>query len=137
MGPFATMALASVADARARLKDVRREMILAAIAVLLGLSAWAMVMTAAVLTLVRLTGDPLLSLVLGALALGLTAGLVLMIGVALRRRSRKARQARQARQALALTTALALLPSGRTGSIATLALVAAGLGFALWPNKRD
>lgn len=131
------MALASVADARARLKDVRREMILAAIAVLLGLSAWAMVMTAAVLTLVRLTGDPLLSLVLGALALGLTAGLVLMIKVALRRRSRKARQARQARQALALTTALALLPSGRTGSIATLALVAAGLGFALWPNKRD
>ncbi|MFN4010732.1 MAG: hypothetical protein ACK4K8_12310 [Pannonibacter sp.] len=137
MEPFATMALASVADARARLKDVRREMILAAIAVLLGLSAWAMVMTAAVLTLVRLTGDPLLSLVLGALALGLTAGLVLMIKVALRRRSRKARQARQARQALALTTALALLPSGRTGSIATLALVAAGLGFALWPNKRD
>ncbi|WP_439527535.1 hypothetical protein [Pannonibacter sp.] len=137
MGPFATMALASVADARARLKDVRREMILAAIAVLLGLSAWAMVMTAAVLKLVRLTGDPLLSLVLGALALGLTAGLVLMIGAALRRRSRKARQARQARQALALTTALALLPSGRTGSIATLALVAAGLGFALWPNKRD
>lgn len=137
MGPIASMALASVADARARLAEARRGIILIAFVSVLGLSAWAMIATAAVLGLTRLTGDPLLALVLAALVLGLTAGLALTIGAILRRKARNARQARQTRRALALTTALALMPSGRTGSVATLALVAAGIGFALWSNKKD
>ena len=137
MGPIASMALASVADARARLAEARQGIILIAFVTVLGLSAWAMIATAAVLGLTRLTGDPLLALVLAALVLGLTAGLALTIGAILRRKARNARQARQTRRALALTTALALMPSGRTGSVATLALVAAGIGFALWSNKKD
>lgn len=136
MGPVASIALASLADARARFGEVRRGVILTAVAALLGLTAWAMVMTAAVLGLIRLTGDPLLSLTLVASALGLVTGLVLVSGSLFRRKARKARQARQARQALALTTALALMPSGRSRSVATLALVAAGIGFALWRDKR-
>lgn len=136
MGPIASMALASVADARARLAEARQGIILIAFVTVLGLSAWAMIATAAVLGLTRLTGDPLLALVLAALALGLVAGLALTIGAILRRKARKARQARQARRALALTTALALVPSGRTGTLATAAIALAGLGYALWPDRR-
>jgi hypothetical protein len=136
MGPVVSIALASVTDARARLAEARQGIALIALAALFGLSAWVMVMSTAVLGLARLTGDLLWSLTLVALALGLVTGLVLVSGSLLRRKARKARQARQARQALALTTALALMPSGRSRSVATLALVAAGIGFALWRGKQ-
>lgn len=135
MGPVASIALASLADARARFGEVRRGVVLTAVAALLGLTAWAMVMTAAVLGLIRLTGDPLLSLVLAAAALVLVAGLIVTVAMLLRRKARKAREARQARRALALTTAFALMPSGRAGTLATAAIALAGLGYALWPDR--
>lgn len=135
MGPVASIALASLADARARFGEVRRGVVLTAVAALLGLTAWAMVMTAAVLGLIRLTGDPLLSLVLAVAALVLVAGLIVTVAMLLRRKARKAREARQARRALALTTAFALVPSGRTGTLATAAIALAGLGYALWPDR--
>ncbi|NBN65696.1 hypothetical protein [Pannonibacter tanglangensis] len=136
MGPAASIALASVAEARAWLAEARRSAILIAATALFGLSAWVMVMTAAVLGLIRLTGDPLAALGVAALALGLCAALGVAAVARQRRRKRKARQARQARRAVALTAALTLGPSGGRGALLTAALVAVGIGLALRRSTR-
>lgn len=131
------MALSSVAEVRERIGDARRGLVVAAAVAFLGLSAWALILAAAVVALIRLTGDPLIGLALAALILLGLAGVVLIVATIQRRRARKAREMRQARRAIALTTALALMSSRRTGSLATVALAVAGLGLAFWPRSRS
>lgn len=117
--------------------DARRGLVVAAAVAFLGLSAWALILAAAVVGLIRLTGDLLLGLALAALVLLGLASAVLIVAAMQRRRARKAREMRQAQRAIALTSALALMSSRRTGSLATIALAVVGFGLAFWPRTRS
>lgn len=127
---LASLALDTLGDAKGRLRQFRRSVLLLGICAILALTAWGLGVTAAVIWIIRTGLDPVAVLFGAALLLLSLAALLAAVMMLLNRRDRRKREQRRALNAIALAAAAPLLASGRSKTLGLAVLAIAGLFLA-------
>ncbi|MGY4751202.1 hypothetical protein ACVNHC_15195 [Pannonibacter sp. Q-1] len=127
---LASLALDTLGDAKGRLRQLRRSVLLLGACALLVLTAWGFGATAAVIWVIRTGYDPVAVLFVAALLLLSLAALLVAIMVLLNRQDRRKREQKRALNAIALAAAAPLLAGGKGKTMGLAVLATAGLFLA-------
>jgi MFS family permease len=127
---LASLALDTLGDAKGRLRQFRRSVLLLGICAILALTAWGFCATAAVIWIIRTGLDPVAVLFGSALLLLSIAAALLAVMMLLNRQDRRKREQRQALNAIALAAAAPLLAGGKDKTLGLAILAIAGLFLA-------
>lgn len=134
---LASLALDTLGDAKGRLRQFRRSVLLLGICALLAITAWGFGATAAVIWIIRTGLDPVAVLFGAALLLLSLAALLVAVMMLLNRRDRRKREQRQAVNAIALAAAAPLLAGGKGKTLGLAVLAIAGLFLASRARSSD